>query len=362
MGTRTMSWLWGGCAIISTLVACEDKAKEATKPEAAKQATSAVANAAPTPAATPTEAPPAGCKAPSDKPLQLGEVHGDVFGFVGDSGFVYYSTWQMYGSRGDLGRFRKDGQGHQPLTSLKLEPRGMALDDKTVYYTSGIRLNTIVKEGGKEGTLDDKFSSQAIALDGQNVYGIPGNYGPYDRIAKIAKSGGAASELASAKRPSVKEGLSGYNSILVDASGIYVTDSGNGRVLKFALSGGKPQPLASGLKKPFILATDGTHLYFSLAGGDLMTVPKSGGKATKVTAGLVEEAHIVADAKGVYAPFTSTSGGVVIDKVDLDGGSNKPIATVAEGRTVTAMTLDDNCVYWVERVDAGKGLIQALGR
>jgi hypothetical protein len=294
--------------------------------------------------------------------VQLGEVHGDVYGFAGDATHLYYSTWQLYGSRGDLGKFRKDGQGGQPLTSLRLEPRGMVLDEKTVYYTSGIRLNTIAKEGGKEGALDEKFSSQNIAADGANVYGIPGNYGPYDRVAMVPKAGGASKELASVKRPSVKDGLNGYSAIGVDAGGIYVTDSGNGKILKFPVAGGKPTPLATGLKKPFWLALDDANVYFSVTAGDLMSVPKAGGKPKKLATGLVEDAHIAGDAKALYAPFKGTGDGVVMDKVDVADGSAKPIATVAGGHTVSAVSLDDTCVYWVERVDAGKSLVFALAR
>jgi hypothetical protein len=341
------------------LAGCEDKTREAAS-SAAKPTATAPASAPP---AQPTAEPTVlGCKAPGDKPMQLGEVHGDVFGFAVDAGYVYYTTWQLYGSRGDLGKLRKDGQGGQPLASLKLEPRGLALDETTVYYTSGIRLNTISKEGTKEGTLDDKFSSQSIAIDDKTVYGVPGNYGPYDRVAKIAKSGGSSGELASAKRPAVKEGLNGYSAIAVDAAGVYVTDSGNGRILKFALGGGKPQSLASGLKKPIALAKDSSNLYFSLAAGELLSVPKAGGKAAKLASGLVEEPHIAGDAKAIYAPFKGTGERVVIDQVDTTDGSYKPIATVGEGRTVSSIALDDKCVYWVERVDAGKSLVCALGR
>jgi len=362
MKTQTAGWALGALGVLwlqAALFGCDDTKKEAPNAEAAKPTASAAPSAAPTQQA---DAPAQGCKAQGNKTVQIGEVHGDVYGFAGDAGYVYYTTWQLYGSRGDLGKIRKDGQGGQALTSLHLEPRGLALDDRTIYYTAGIRLNTMPKEGGKEGTLDDKFSSQNITLDDKNIYGIPGNYGPYDRVAKIAKSGGASAELASAKRPPAKTGLNGYNAIAVDAAGIYVTDSGNGRILKFALAGGKPQTLATGLKKPFALATDNSTIYFSLAAGVLMSVPKAGGKATKLATGLVEEAHITGDGKAVYAPFAGTDNGVVIDKVELADGSHKPVATIPDAHSVSAMALDDTCVYWVERVDAGKSLVYALAR
>jgi|GEM_PF-2447173 len=362
MRAQTKAWTIGVIGLFGVhalVLGCDETKKEAVKTEA----TTASASAAPTPAPTPQgEEPVAGCKAPANKPMQLGKVHGEVFGFAGDAGHLYYTSWQLYGSRGDLGKLRKDGQGSRALTSLRLEPRGLALDETTVYYTAGIRLNTMSKDGAKEGTPDDKFSSQSIAVDDKYVYGVPGNYGPYDRVAKLAKQGGGSTELASAKRPAVKEGLNGYSAIAVDAGGIYVTDSGNGRILKFALTGGKPQTLAGGLKKPFALVIGEANVYFSLAAGELMTVPKAGGKASKLASGLVEEARIAGDSKAVYAPFKGSGESLVIDKVDIASGSHEPVATVGNGHTVSAVTLDETCVYWVERVDAGKSLVFALGR
>ncbi len=359
MATRKLGWFLGGVCSLTMGLGCNETKQEVTKPEAVKPAASAVPSAAPT---QPSESPPSGCKAQGDKAVQIGEVHGDVFGFAGDAAYLYYTTWQLYGSRGDLGKIRKDGLGGQPLTSLKLEPRGLVIDEKSVYYTAGIRLFTMPKEGGKDKTLDDKFSSQSIAADDQTIYGVPGDYGPYDRLAKIDKQAGASTELASAKRPSVKEGVNGYNSIAVDSTGIYVADSGNGRILKFAPTKGKPQPLATGVKKPFALNIDDTNVYFTLAASDLMLVPKAGGKTVKLGSGLVEEPRLAADAKGVYAPFAVKDLGTQIHKVDISDKSHKTVASVAESRLVSAMTLDKECVYWVERVDAGKSLIFALAR
>jgi hypothetical protein len=359
MAMRKVGWFLGVACALTTGLGCDETKKDAPKPEPAKtaKAEATVASAPQT-----QETAPSGCKAQGDKAVQLFEVHGDVYGFAGDAAYLYYTTWQLYGSRGDLGKVRKDGQGAQPLTSLKLEPRGLVLDDKAVYYTAGIRLFSMPKEGGKEKTIDDKFSSQSISADDQNIYGVPGDYGPYDRLAKIGKQEGKSTELASAKRPPVKEGVNGYNSIAVDSTGIYVADSGNNRILKFATTKGAPKPLATGVKRPFALNIDETNVYFTLVGGDLMMVPKAGGKTTKLATGLVENARLAADAKGVYAPFAVKDQGPEINKVAIADTTRKAVASVAESRLVSAMAIDKECVYWVERVDAGKSLIFALAR
>jgi len=102
---------------------------------------------------------------------------------------VYYTSWQVYGGRGELSKIRKDGEGTQALAALKLEPRGLALDNDTAYYTAGIRLQSVPKSGGSAVTVEAQFSSQNIGVDDKNVYGVAGNYGPYDRLAKMAKKG-----------------------------------------------------------------------------------------------------------------------------------------------------------------------------
>jgi len=355
MGTRLIEGVLSVVLCLPSL-GCEESKKESTKAQV-----SAVAPSATTP--PPTAEPTAeGCKASGDKPMQLGSVLGDVYGLIGDSTHLYCATWQVYGGRGDINKIRKDGQGSQALVGLKLEPRGLALDNDALYFTAGIRLNSIPKAGGATATLDENFSSQTIAADDKDVYGVPGNYGPYDRLVRIGKKGGQSTELASAKRPKTSPGTNGYNGMAVDDSGIYVADSGNGRILKFALAVDKPQPLATGLKHPFDLSIDATNVYFSLAGGELMTVSKTGGKATKLATGLAENARVAADSGTVYTVHASKDGGATIATVSLSDGTVKPIALVPESHLVSAVAVDKQCVYWAERFYATKSVVFALAK
>ena len=358
MGTGLFERVMTTVLCVITGIGCNESKKEQpqTQPSVAAVAPSATAPQ------QVVEPAPEGCKAKGDKPLQIGTVLGDLYGFAGDATHLYCATWQVYGGRGDLSKIRKDGQGSQPLAALKLEPRGLALDKDTVYFTSGIRLNSVPKEGGPASTLDAQFSSQSIAVDETAVYGVPGNYGPYDRLAKIGKKGGESTELASAKRPKSVTGPNGYSGMALDGSGVYVADSGNGRVLKFPLAVGKPQPLATGLKKPFDLAIDGSNVYFSLAGGALMMVPKAGGKTNKLATGLTENARIAADSAAIFTTFTIKDEGTKLAKVAPTDGAVTTLASVAEAHLVSAITLDKDCVYWVERVDATKSVIYALPR
>jgi hypothetical protein len=308
-------------------------------------------------------AAPAECKASGDRPTKLGNPVGTVHGFSSDDTSLYFTTWQVYGSRGDVGKIRKDGEGTSTMASLKLEPRGLAVDEENIYYTEGIRLMKIAKENGKPATLAEKFSSQAIALDGANIYGVPGNYGPYDRVAKLAKTGGDPVELAKATRPQQNQELVGYGALAVDLSGIYVADLGNNQVLRFPLAGGKPKALAVRQPRPYDLAIDSTHVYFSLAEkGLLMMLPKTGGTVVKLASGLVEKARIAADDDGAIATLAAENDQApsLLSKVAKDGKLTT-LASVPPLHTVAAIALDKKCVYWAER-ETGSGNMAVYAR
>jgi len=293
----------------------------------------------------------------------LGTVTGDVYGLAGDETRLYYVSWAIYGSRGDLGQIRKDGQGATRLTSLDLEPRGLALDGTTAFYTSGIRLMAIPKAGGDEKTLVPIFSSQHIALHGTDVFGVPADYGPYDRLAKVAKTGGEPKELGMGKRPT-RDGTKGWSRVAVDDSGAYVTDSGNDRVLAFSLDGGKPK-IVTHAEQPYDLAIVGAVLVFDLAKkGELMAVAKSGGSAKKLAEGLVKEAHFAADDKAAYVPVAGKTEDdpVVLSRVPMTEGNAAEIARVPGGQTVSAVSLDADCVYWTQRESSTKTVVYAAPR
>src|SRR5512135_578117 len=105
------------------------------KPPTAEPTPKASASAAP----APTSDEPGGCKAGSDA-VKLGTSVGMVYGLTGDATALYFLTWDAYGSRGTLAKARKDGGGTVTLTSMDLEPRGLAEDADTLFFTSGIRL------------------------------------------------------------------------------------------------------------------------------------------------------------------------------------------------------------------------------
>ena len=265
--------------VLLTVAACDSKTE--AQPEPTRSATpSATAEREPEP-------PPGGCKASGKEPMKLGKALGHVYGFAVDPTHVYYSSWQLYGGRGDLGGARKDGGGARNLASLSLEPRGLVADGRNVYFTAGIRLMSLPKDGGEQKVLAPTFSSQGIAGDASYIYGVPGDYGPYDRLIRAAKSSGTTKELDVSERPEAKHAPFGYSAIAVDASGVYVTDSSADRVLRFGLDRQKPKVLATKQEKAYDIAIDDENVYFTLAQkGQLMKVAKTGGAPTKIGSGL----------------------------------------------------------------------------
>jgi hypothetical protein len=350
-------------AISLGLLGCNDQKKDAgtQAPGAAASGATVSASAAEKPA---LPAAPGRCRAKGASPVKIGAVVGDVFGFASDATKLYYSAWSLYGHTGELGEIRKDGGGQKGLLVLQLEPMGLAVDDDTIYFTSGIRLLTLPKKGGPMGSLSPKFSAQSIAVDAARVYGVPGDYGPYDRVAAIPKLGGDTAEIASAKRAPSESALKGYSSVAVDASGIFVADSGGKRILRFPLKRGGPTTLTTVKQQPYAVALGASKVYFSISEGDLMMVPKAGGAATKLASGLVEKPRIATDDTAVYATFAGTKDDpqAKLSQLVVQDGTLTPLAYLPDTQTVDAIEVDRDCVYWVQRLDAAQSIIYAVGR
>ncbi len=337
------------CAIGIALAsfACDKKGEATAEPAPAPTAS---VSAAPEP-----EPAPKGCQA-GDKPAVLDKTQGYVYDLATDATHVYYGRWQVYGNRGDLRRARKDGEGGMNLASLSLEPRGVVVDEKNVYFTAGIRLMQIPIEGGEAKVLADSFSSLSLTSHDKYIYGVPADYGPYDRLIRAEKSSGKTYELDVSERPEASEQPRGFSAVAADGDAIYVTDSSGDRVLRFSHERAKPKVLAAKQPKAFDLGLDSENVYFTLAlKGDLMKVTKSGGKAERVGFGLVKNAHIAVDDKAVFTTLAGADKDAPSTLIQIPSeGAPKPMATVPNGQYVEVIAADETCVYWVQR-DATSG-------
>ncbi|MCA9596063.1 MAG: hypothetical protein KC776_22265 [Myxococcales bacterium] len=340
---------------VALAVGACDKKEQAT-PEPAPSTTQS---------AEPPAEPEAGpCSAGSD-PVVLDTTDGYVYDLAQDAGYVYYGRWQLYGNRGDLRRARKDGKGGMNLSSLSLEPRGVVVDDKNVYFTAGIRLMQMPKAGGDSKVLAPKFSSLSITAHDKYIYGVPGDYGPYDRLIRADTTDGKTYELDVSERPDTKEQPRGFSDIAADDESIFVTDSSGDRVLKFTHERAKPKVLANKQPKPFALGIDADTVYFTLAQkGDLMKIAKSGGKAEKIAFGLVQNSPLAVDDKGLVmvAKGKDDDSPTFLVMIDKAGGAPKPLSKVPDGNYVEVVGLDAKCVYWVQREAGAKTTVFARAR
>jgi len=132
---------------------------------------------------------------------------------------------------------------------------------------------------------------------------------------------------------------------------------GRGTVKKVSIHGGKVTLLADGLDKPFSLAVDRTHVYFSEAGaGTIKKVPThGGGRVITLAQGLHDPRDLAIDGTWLY--FAERGGGM-IKKVPITGGE---VVTLARGFIgPMKIAVDADFVYFCEW--AAQGAIKKVSK
>ena len=135
----------------------------------------------------------------------------------------------------------------------------------------------------------------------------------------------------------------------IDASNVYWTThedgAGRGAIMKAPINGGPSTPLATGQSEA--LAVGATHVFWTKSGGGtsgggaVVKVPITGGAPGVLASGLRTPWRITVDATHVYWTEAETAGAVM--KVPIEGGTPIKLATA---RRPFGVAVDDSSVYW----------------
>jgi hypothetical protein len=255
-----------------------------------------------------------------------------------DDTHVYWTVWGSgfsadHSKNGAVKRVAKSGGSVEVFAPAQSHPHGIVTDASAVYWANDGdgTVMTAPKAGGAPAVLASVPGAFQVAVDASGVYASTRGGG----IFRIPLGGGAPVRLATAAAEP--------NQIVLDASGIYYIDD-EGEVCRVAKAGGAPTILARGEKPSFDdgqVSLSGANVYFA-SGNDAMSVPKTGGAATKVVSGRTRISGIAADASDLFIMDRDA-----IVRVPLAGGAPTPIT---ETDDTQLLAIDDTSVYWAEGI------------
>lgn len=195
--------------------------------------------------------------------------------------------------------------------------------------------------------------AQSMVIDASYAYFTDSNRGT---VSKVPLAGGAVIPLATSQYQA--------SGIAVDASYVYFTAIGSGSVgviQRVSLAGGAVTTLGSAGKFPRFLAIDAASVYFTdEPTGTVLKVPLGGGTVTTLASAQAAPRGIAVDATSVY--WVNNGDGTVM-KVATGGGTPTQLATGQD--MPNAVALDSNYVYWntyreVRRAPLGGGTVTSL--
>lgn len=230
-------------------------------------------------------------------PDRLGDSHVRAFA-VGERG-VFLAE-----SSGRIARVSRSG-GDRTVLAAGQKPWSIAVDGSHVYWANGDgAVRRVAVAGGRIERVGRMAAGPApIGVDEGAIYWVSGG-----RLVAVRKDGLTPTTLARA------QAFAG--AIALDTTSVYWVDDCAGAVRRASKRGGPPTDLAELLANPSrcqddrfvldecqfmcsVIAVDETHVYWVEA-DRVRRVPKSGGAADVVAAGLAAPVSVAVDSRSVY--------------------------------------------------------------
>lgn len=172
--------------------------------------------------------------------------------------------------------------------------------------------------------------ARGIAVDGTSIYWATQTDGT---IMKMALGGGNPTPLATNQSP--------YG-IAVDASFVYWTSGQN--VMRVGIGGGSPSVVTTDASVASSIAVDASFVYWTGA-NKVMKAPKTGGAAALVANASYAENLRVRD--GFVYFISDPIAAVQSNRVSVNGG-NPTILGTSQGSFATGIALDSASIYWAD--------------
>jgi hypothetical protein len=222
------------------------------------------------------------------------------FGIAVDGAFAYFIEDGGKPGAGRVLKVRLAGGAPAVLAAGLDAPRGVALDEARVYFTTSNphgQVLSVKKTGGALQQLaTEQLNPLGVAVDRQYVYWQTGTQGPrHGTIARARLGTGALPELLATEED-------GQFGIALDERSVYWTNYDSGTVRSVPKAGGEPKTLASGQQHPRGIAVDASRVYWTnFAGpGQVMSAPKEGGLAVVLAGGQEVPQGLAVDGSSVY--------------------------------------------------------------